>query len=208
MAAGDLTTVQNALAWLELTSDGQGDQPLQRTISAVSAAIQVWLGYQVAQASYDRWMSGGGTRMLMLPDRPVTAVSLVNICGMDIPLSSGALSPGFLFTDRAVVLRYWRFERGLLNVHVQYTAGWATTPPDIEQACLTWLSLLQDQQGTGGSGDLQDLGVTGNLKKISAGNHVVEVQTPGATWVESVLPGQQLPATILSMLAGRQRVWG
>ena len=45
-------------------------------------------------------------------------------------------TPGYIFTDIMLVLIGYGFNRGMANVMVSYTAGFATVPLEIEQACI------------------------------------------------------------------------
>lgn len=140
MAAGDLTTLSNALGWLGLTAD-DANSTIARLISAISEQIQQFLSRRIATASYSKSFNGRGGRVLMLPDTPVTAVMSLTIAGEAIPARTGR-TPGYVFDDRAVYLDApYCFSRGAQNVAVAYTAGFAATPPDIERACLEWIKI-------------------------------------------------------------------
>ena len=143
MAAGDLTTLANALAWLGLTSDTNGS--ISRLISAVSTEIQNFLSYQIASQNYTRTFNGRGGDRLMVPDVPMTAVSAVAIDGVSIAASTGPTVSGFVFNDTTIFLRGYCFNRGVQNITASYTAGYLTTPTDIEQACLDWLKTVYDR---------------------------------------------------------------
>lgn len=147
MAAGDLTTLTDGLLWLGKDSDDE--DIVARLITALSSSIQKWIGYQIASASYDRFFNGRGGRALMLPDRPVTAVSSLTIDGIAVPSSTSVHMPGFVFDSTTIYLRGWyEFRRGAQNVEAQYTAGYESVPGDIAQACLDWLKLTYDSLDT------------------------------------------------------------
>jgi hypothetical protein len=149
MATGDLVTLPQALTWLGQTVDPNGI--IATLVSAVSTKIQNYVGYQFAQATYTRTMNGLGGDKMLLRDRPVISVSAVTVDGISVPQSAGPLMTGFLFDDRFVYIRGsfygcgWtgsidRFNRGVQNITVTYTAGYPTVPADVQQACLEWLS--------------------------------------------------------------------
>lgn len=190
MAAGDLTTATNALQWIGLPAD---DGTVARLVTAVSVEIQKFLGYQVASAGYARTFNGVGGRRLMVPDRPLTAVSSLTIDGVAVPLSPDPRTPGFVFDDKIIYLRGWyEFCRGAQNVAAAYTAGYATTPPDIEQACLDWLKLTHDSLDT-----------LPGLKAIKAGGK--ELQYGDATTQMGDIT-LLMPASIASALIPYRRV--
>lgn len=139
MAAGDLVNDTTALSFVG-GNDPCGVIPL--LVSAASAQIQNWIGYQIAQASYTRTFNGSGGRTLFLPDRPVVSVASVTVDGISIAASTSPTTPGFVADGKAVYLRCYEFCRGVQNIVVGYTAGFAKTPPDLQAACLNWVSSL------------------------------------------------------------------
>lgn len=145
MAAGDLTSAANAAAWV-----GNGvlntDPVLARLITAVSAQIKQFLSIEVLSATYTETYSGTGSTRQMLRNAPVTAVASVLVDGVSIPAAISAVQPGFVFDDISVALRGYRFCRGVQNIEVTYTAGWATVPFDIEQAALDWIKAIWERQ--------------------------------------------------------------
>ena len=74
---------------------------------------------------------------MVLRNFPITAVASVAFAGQTITAAADpvALTSGVLFDDRALTLVGYRFPIGL-PVVVSYTAGYATTPPDIGQAAV------------------------------------------------------------------------
>jgi hypothetical protein len=143
MAAGDLTTLANVKAYLSppLTTSTD-DALLSRLITAASQFIQSWLNRGIATASYTDTRNGTGGMRLFLRNRPVTAIAAVTVDGVAIAASSPPpLGAGYLFDDSSVYLIGRAFTKGLQNVVVQYSAGYAATPPEIEQACIGWVAL-------------------------------------------------------------------
>src|SRR5690348_1221403 len=142
MAAGDLTTLANVKAWfsppLATTTD---DTLLTRLISAASQYIQSWLGRQIASQNYTETRDGAGGRKLVLGNAPVTAVATLSIDGIAIPLASGPSAAGYLFSATTIYLQSYLFTPGYQNVAVAYTAGYAVTPPELEQACIELVAL-------------------------------------------------------------------
>lgn len=140
MAAGDLSTLANVKQWLNLTSSGD-DALLTRLLTSVSNFIQSWLGRQLLSASYTELLDGQGGRAIILGNYPVTAVASLYIGGVSIPASSGVSASGYVVTPYGVTLRGYFFTRNLSNVTITYTAGFASLPVEIEQACLELIAL-------------------------------------------------------------------
>jgi hypothetical protein len=137
MAAGDLTTLDNVKGWLSppLTSTGD-DDVLTRLITAASQFIETWLNRQIASQSYAETRDGDGGRKLVFANAPVTAVGAVTIDSIAVPPAPDAASRGYVFSPTVLYLQGWRLTPGYQNVAVSYTAGYAATPPEIEQACI------------------------------------------------------------------------
>lgn len=134
MAAGDLTTLAAAKSWMNVTVTGD-DALLVRLISAVSTYIQTVLNRKLAIASYTETRDGSGTRRFTLTNYPVTAVASLTIDGCLIA------SYDYVWDQYGITLAGGVFARGAGNVTVAYTAGYATTPVDVEQACLELIAL-------------------------------------------------------------------
>ena len=137
----DLTTLANVKPWLNIAS-GTDDTLLSRLISASSDFIQTWLNRQIAQAAYTETRDGTGGTKLMFANYPVTAVSSVVIDGVTIPPSTSPSMPGYVFSQTVLSLRgSYVFTYDVQNVQIAYTAGFVTTPTEIEQACIELVSL-------------------------------------------------------------------
>jgi hypothetical protein len=133
-----LTTLADLEGWLNITPGANPavDDLLTRLITAVSAAIESYLCRTIGEASYSRTFNGKGGQALVLPEYPVLSVSSVTIGITSVPASPGPQQAGFVFDQYAVYLCGYAFERGLQNVSIAWTAGYASVPDDIEQACI------------------------------------------------------------------------
>ena len=131
----DLTTLANAKLWLGVTN-ASDDLLLTRIVSSASVFIQEWVARPLLAQSFTFTASGRGSTKLVLPNYPITAVASVTVDGQGIPASTGPLSSGYTFDAYQVYLLGYGFNNGINNVVVAYTAGYATVPLDIEQACL------------------------------------------------------------------------
>jgi len=136
----DLTTLAAVKAYGSITGT-ELDTLLGALITRASAAIENFLQGAVLSASYTETRNGTGATALLLSEYPVTAVSSLSVDGIPIPAATAYGQPGWWLADRTVLLFGYRFTRGRGNVLVTYTAGFATTPPDIEQACIETVML-------------------------------------------------------------------
>ena len=140
MAAGDLTTLSDVKAWLQIGQNpfpATDDALLTRLITAASRFIEAWLGRQVASADWLEVRDGTGGQLLAFANFPVTAVLSLSIDGLNIPPSAAdvGFGAGYSFTPTELALRGYVFTRRAQNVSITYTAGYAAIPADIAQAC-------------------------------------------------------------------------
>jgi len=144
MALGDLTTLADVKTWLQTgqaafpTTD---DAMLTRLVTAASQYIQTWLNRQVASTGYVETRDGTGGHRMQFACFPVTAVASLTIDGQTVSSAGSATAAGFTFSATQLLLRGYRFSRGVQNVIFAYTAGYSTTPPEIAQACIELVAL-------------------------------------------------------------------
>jgi Phage gp6-like head-tail connector protein len=141
MAYGDLTNLADVKAWLQTGQNpfpATDDALLSRLIGAASGFIQNWLGRRIASADWLEVRDGTGGQLLAFANIPVTAILSLSIDGLSISPApaDGGFGAGYTFTPTELALRGYVFTRRPQNVVVTYTAGYATTPPDIAQACI------------------------------------------------------------------------
>jgi IPT/TIG domain-containing protein len=145
----DLTTLAAMKAFIQnmAPTPTPDDNLIQAMISAASADI-LW---RTGRSSFNRISTfterydGSGSNTLYLNERPITAVISLQVGTQVIPPSLDGLKYGFIIdqdgANIAIVgttafanLAGW-FWRGTQNVLVSYTAGYDSTPFDIEEAC-------------------------------------------------------------------------
>ena len=125
----DLTTVADLAAWLGLSSPSEDTQAqLQRLVTAASNWIQQVINRTVRSLAYTETRDGHGGDRMILANGPVSSVSSVTVDGAAIPKATSTTA-GYVATDSFVGLRGYRFTRGIQNVEIVYTAGFAAVPP-------------------------------------------------------------------------------
>ncbi|MCL4504112.1 MAG: phage gp6-like head-tail connector protein [Deltaproteobacteria bacterium] len=132
---GDFTTLANVKAWLNLTT-AAADDLLARLISAASAWARTYMQREILAADYTEIRDGHGGQALFFRNYPVTAIQSVKINGLEIPAAAGALDKGYRSNGKLLYLQGYQFVRGQGNVELAYTAGYATPPPELEQAVI------------------------------------------------------------------------
>jgi hypothetical protein len=161
---GDLTTLADVKAWLQTGQSAfpaTDDALLTRLITAASQFIQTWLNRQIASQDWIEIRDGLGSPLGPYDVRyqfgafPVRAVSLVVVNGLTIPpisappaappglaaVSTFATQAGYLFTPTQLVIRGYVVPCKAGCVTLQYTAGYAVTPPELAQACIELVAL-------------------------------------------------------------------
>jgi len=155
---------------LAYTTVMPADALLARLITAVSGFIERYLDRQIASQAYAETRNGHGGTILVFANRPVTAVTGVTVDGVAIPAAADFSSPGYRFTISALILNGYCFTRGAGNVELAYTAGWAETPPDLEQACLELIAVRFKERDHIGqeSASMQGQNVTFSTRDLPA----------------------------------------
>lgn len=125
------------------------DTSLSLGISVVSELFQKHCNRLFLSQSYTTAMDGDGSQTLILPQYPVTALTLVTLIASD-----GTETPYdntyFRFKTNGIVrwapATAYMFPYGFQNISVQYTAGFATIPAPVEEAMCTMIAHLLDMQ--------------------------------------------------------------
>lgn len=120
---------------------GDVDNVLQRLITAASKYILNDISRNIFAANYTRRLNGQGTKLLFLPDTPITAVSSLYIDGVLIPAKDtdplkSANAVGYTIQDDYIALSGYTFNAGIDNVIISYTAGNNSVPADLQDVCI------------------------------------------------------------------------
>lgn len=141
MATGDLTTVVNVKKWLGNLDVSEDDALLSRLVSMASAFVRSYLNRDISSQSYTETYDGTGGIVLSVPNYPITAVSSLIINNITIPAATNSITAGYSFDSGRITLYGYTFSRGKNNVTVTYTAGFPTTPLDIEEVAIEIVGL-------------------------------------------------------------------
>lgn len=141
----DLTTVERVKQFLPLSSSNTtDDQLLARLVAAASAVVSQYCGRTFTTASHVETRDGTGATALVCRQAPITAVTSLTIGGQPLALSTQPGQRGYYVSDPitgVIALEGATFTRGRGNVVLTYTAGFATTPADVEQAVIDLIAL-------------------------------------------------------------------
>ncbi len=127
------TTLDAVKSWLNMNV-ADFDDTLTRLIGAVTVAMQTYMNRDILSASYTDNIDGVGGSFVILGNYPITAVSSVTV-GVQA-ITAYTFSGAGVYLDPG-----WSFTRGRNNVHIAYTAGFASVPADLEQACIETVAM-------------------------------------------------------------------
>ena len=141
MSQGDLVSISDVKAYLGGDLQSNDDAVLSRLISAASAFIVTACARPILSQSYSEFYDGKGNGRLYLRQTPVTAVTTLSIDGANVPQAMAPGEPGWRLNGNVILLFGHWFNRGLVNIAVSYTAGYATPPADIAEAVMELVGL-------------------------------------------------------------------
>lgn len=143
-----LCALADVKTYFGITSANE-DTVITALIAAASAQIENYCNRTFAQASYTETRNGNDADAIFVRQFPLVSVQSVTVSGLAVPAATDSVSFGYTFDDDRIYIRRnnWnlpgrlggypvRFERGVQNVVLQYTAGYATIPADLNQACV------------------------------------------------------------------------
>lgn len=150
MAAGDLTTADEVIAYLGPAA--QADSALiAALVTEASQFIKTYTGNNILAATYTEMRDGTGYDVAfpsyVLTQRPITAVASVMVDGVSVPAaptptpSGGPAQIGYVFSATRLVIFGYAVPRKPLCVTISYTAGYAAPPADLDQACIELVAL-------------------------------------------------------------------
>lgn len=125
-----LTTLEHLKTWLGITST-QDDALLTELIARCSALIERYLNRTVLDHSVHERRAGHDKNSLLFQEYPVTTVDRVVVDGHVLASSDYYATATTLHRLGSGV-----FPAGQGNIELDYNAGYAEVPADIEQACL------------------------------------------------------------------------
>ena len=141
----DLTTIAAVKAYACITNSDL-DSLIDAFVKRASAAVDNFTQRTLRSAAHVETRNGTGGCELLLREYPITAVASVVVDGKTIPQASTFSGAGWRQAERSLVLNGYAFTRGTGNVVISYTAGYATTPPDIEAAVIETSMLMLERR--------------------------------------------------------------
>jgi|JI10StandDraft_1071094.scaffolds.fasta_scaffold01299_36 hypothetical protein len=151
MATGDLVTLSEAKAWLEITGTDQ-DTKITGLITVASAMIAEALGRKLPldEAARVEFYDGHGGVSVALRSWPIVSMTSVVIDGVTIQAASGQGFGHYNDGEMMLHLRGAAFSRGRANVVISYVGGFDLAGPEmavLKQAALMTIQALSEAQG-------------------------------------------------------------
>lgn len=184
MAAGDLTTLENLKGWLPVplttTSD---DDTLSRLITVVSADfMRATKRPDLLSAEYNEVHEGDGSKRMIAFHWPITEITSLIVGGVTISASADKIARGYYIDEDIDPERVWNiylvgssFTDGAA-IRLEYSAGYETTPADIEQAVIEWSAYRYvGRQSVGVIEQKSTEGESEETQKVDAPENVLSV---------------------------------
>lgn len=133
----DVTTLATLKAGL--TAGGvalPSDDALQDILTAVSQEMANYAKIVIPAQNLTWTGDGNGKGKLFLPLTPIISVTSVSVSGVSVPARTSFTGPGFAFSQYAVNVSGYCFDRGFQNVTIALRAGFETIPSDLVRACI------------------------------------------------------------------------
>ena len=148
-APDDLCTLADLKAWLP-NQGNNDDVTLQGLISNASLQVLQYIDRPHILASvlgaltesYD----GNDSDRLLPHQFPIISVTGVAIDNVPIQQALTPVAAGFLWDSRRILLRGFRFCRGVQNIQISYSAGYSSVPLDLKQAAIEAFALAYRQR--------------------------------------------------------------
>lgn len=181
MASADIISLTDAKTFLNIAGT-QYDDELPGFITAASDMIASRIGPVAGSPKYDEWYDGGSTQIVLRhsPVQSITSVTesyggTVTFTLTQVVLDAGVAMGAYGYSfDAATGLLTRRasggtipFPAGTMNIHVKYTAGFASVPSELQTAASLLVKHLWETRrggskrpGLGGNdeGSLRDEG--------------------------------------------------
>lgn len=142
----DLTTVQNAIAYLPEMMTAPPSL-IQRLVTSSSSFIQTHLDRIFTIKTCTENRNGNGHAVMPFYDYPVVALNSLVIDGQSIsPYVQGSGTIGYLFDIKTLYLKNGVFSKGIQNIAINYDAGYQTIPYEIEQVTIDLIALKYKQR--------------------------------------------------------------
>lgn len=153
--ANALVTLAQAKSQLDIPAATlTEDDRVELLINATSEAIEEYLCYIVREVAYTETYDGTRQNDLLLAQTPVTAITEIRVdYEREFAADTVVDAEDYQLLASSLVRRHSEvWPSGSQNIRVQYTAGYAEIPADLQYACLMfveWLYRMREDRRIG-----------------------------------------------------------
>ena len=182
-------TIANVAAFLQVAIAEDHEPYAEQAIRAATAAIQSYCEQRIERVEDDEiWLDGYGGSILFLPELPVVAVSQVVEGGVTLTASDYTLGQhGMLHRARGP------WSRGVQNIRVTYTHGYAPIPDQIVSIC-TRAAAREYQAGLRAA----EMGGVAGVQATSLGDYAVQYGGEQSAYREGQMGASGAPILLRS----------
>ncbi|MEE9584612.1 MAG: head-tail connector protein [Candidatus Brocadiales bacterium] len=132
------------------------DALISRLVDWATDLIHSYCGRTFTEGTYDEYYDGDGTEGILTNQYPISTVTLLEVDSIEKDASAYTLygQLGLLKLNSGT------FSRGKKNVRLQYTAGYASVPNDLEQAAIELVAMKYYDRGRNRLGISSKAGVS------------------------------------------------
>jgi len=157
----DLTTRANVKEFIDGKTDTNDDALIDNLIVRMSKEIKTFCRWEIVDDDRTEYYDGDGTDTLLLDQLEVNSIaSLYDDSDRAFGSSTEITSSDYIFTASSKMAKQGilkldglNFTEGVQNIKITYNAGYATIPPDVEEACI--LLVFAELMGAKQSVDVQ-----------------------------------------------------
>lgn len=194
LALTDLTTFK---VYAGIT-DSLSDAKITAMIPAISLAIANYCNRIFDVNTYSEVRSGSGKPRMHLVNYPIQSLIAVTICGnvqtlLADPTDTQDDGVRFIPGTRVIYINNGCFDRGEYNVVINYSAGFASVPSDLELAANMYLQFQLKQPAQAG------------VSSKTLGPENVTFDKAAAPYPANIRSGG-MPPTVVAILAQYQNV--
>jgi hypothetical protein len=147
------------------------DDRIQTIINKLSGRIEDWCGRKFISTVYtNESYDGEGDKCLPLKQYPIITLSAASIDGVPLPISDTTQFRAYM--DEGYLWYAPGFRAAFpLGVLVTYTAGYATIPAGLQQACIEWCIIILE-------GRMKDAKVKQEEMRLAMPDQVMQALQP------------------------------
>lgn len=173
-----LITAAEARTWLKIDPGSEADPIIDLLVASVSTDCATFVAGPLENTPFDRYLTGDGSNILILPAKPVISITTLTIQG-GANLVAG-WDQDYVLTNSTGLIRLTGggFPNRPGSVHVVWNAGYASIPSDLKVSIMKAVAfnvMGQDKRRAGVTSYLTGLGDSATLTEREYPEDVLNV---------------------------------